>query len=86
MRIVFLFLLAPLAFFNCSKKLQQTTQHPSPMEEHIQPHIRVDQVQCEGEQIEISDIFENPAFLFISNNINEKDTVDLVFTFMEALR
>ena len=57
------------------------TQFPSPMEEHIRPHKRVGQSICEGDRVEINDVFINPAILFIPERLHHQDTADIVFHF-----
>ena len=64
MKINYIPLLISLVFVSCIEQ-QKTTQNPSPMEEHIRPHIRIDDRTCDGEEIELEGVFEHPITLFI---------------------
>ena len=73
-------LLVLIFLFGCDNP-QKTTQYPSPMEEHIRPHERVVESTCKGETIELTNIFAQPAYLFIPNHIYAKDTVNVAIHF-----
>jgi len=73
------FFMILVALSCCSKK--QTKQNPSPMEEHIRPHHRVDGSNISGSRVLIEDIFEQSASLFIPNHLAEVDTVSMLIHF-----
>ena len=74
------FIFGLLAAISCEQN-NNITQYPSPMEEHIRSHERMDDASCEGVQVEISEIFTSPIILFIPAHISRHDTVDLVIHF-----
>lgn len=80
MKINYIPLLISLVFVSCIEQ-QKTTQNPSPMEEHIRPHIRIDDRTCDGEEIELEGVFEHPITLFIPNHMEQGDTIDLAIHF-----
>ena len=68
-----------LLLIGCAK--DKKGQNPSPMQEHIRPHERVDGSDCEGVRFNISDVFDVPLEVFIPSKIADKDTADLVIHF-----
>lgn len=64
----FLFFLIGLSFVSCkgNKKVATTVQFPSPMEENIRPHQRVDGSGFTGERMELEDIFTKSPVLFVA--------------------
>lgn len=61
-------------------KNQMAPQNPSPMSESIRPHERIPKTNYPGKHLEINDIFESPAHLFIPDN-NVQDSISLLIHF-----
>lgn len=72
-------LMAALLLVGCAKN--QAPQNPSPMQEHIRPHARVDGSNCEGEKMRLDDILEGSIDLFIPTTISSNDSVALAIHF-----
>ncbi|MEQ9287354.1 MAG: hypothetical protein RIG77_10625 [Cyclobacteriaceae bacterium] len=70
-----------LMLLACSDKPGQLAQNPSPMQEHIRPHERVDGTTCEGKRFSIDGVFDVPIEMFIPAHWAEKDTTDLIIHF-----
>jgi len=67
-------------FHACGVK-NNAAQNPSPMEEHIRPHERVDGSECRSIRLKLDSFFVNPIDVFIPDHLKEGDTVDLVIHF-----
>ncbi|MEQ6118989.1 hypothetical protein [Reichenbachiella sp. MALMAid0571] len=74
-------LLLIFCFVACSEKNKQLSQNPSPMEEHIRAHKRVDGFGCEGTRFKLEDVFSVPIEVYIPGHLTKNDTVALVFHF-----
>ena len=60
--------------------MASTPQNPSPMEENIRPHLRVDGAGFTGAQIELGGIFAKNPVLFVDEK-NEQDSINLLIHF-----
>lgn len=74
-------LLLVLCQLACAEKNKPVSQNPSPMEEHIRPHRRVDASGCEGTRFSIEDVLDAPIEVFVPAQLTENDTIDLVIHF-----
>ena len=79
-KIRLILILFVIIFHACGVK-NNATQNPSPMEEHIRPHERVDGSECRGIRLKLDSLFVNPIDVFILDHLTEGDTVDLVIHF-----
>lgn len=76
-----IFLLLIFCYLGCSEKNKQLSQNPSPMEEHIRAHKRVDGSVCDGIRFKLEDVFSTPIEIYIPNHLTKNDTATLVFHF-----
>ncbi len=63
-----------------TNKNSMMAQNPSPMEEHIRPHERVDGSGFEGKKISLPGIFEKDPLLLMGN-ATSRDSVNLLIHF-----
>jgi hypothetical protein len=79
-RIILFLILTVLLSCKGGEKGVIAPQFPSPMEEHIRPHLRVDGAGFSGKRIEIEGVFQKNPVLFIHKQ-NQQDSVNLLIHF-----
>jgi hypothetical protein len=62
----------------------QSSQNPSPMEEHIRPHERIEEKNLTGKRITINDVLPSPVEVFIPASIRPRDNCRLLIHFFGA--
>lgn len=81
MKIQYLLILLIVLFTSCTDKKTPSEQNPSPMEEYIRLHERVDAYDCAGIRLKLDHILAHSIDVFIPEHLIEGDSADLVIHF-----